>query len=246
MEIVNYILAGLFGAVFGSYSTLFAHRLPLNESCFGRYFGKKSHCPQCGYTIRTRELIPVLNWLFTFGKCKKCKSKIPKSHLFLEVFSVILYLICYDKFGFTEDFIIYSLISSACLILIVTDIKNGVFPFQILIFLLLLVAISRAIVDNSVIPMIYSSVSGIVASSIFYYLFFKKANGKIFDITHCTNYAKFILISSLMLSIPNFLIFFSVVMISFSFIAMLEIFNKKGNLNYGFCVIIPFLWIIFN
>jgi leader peptidase (prepilin peptidase)/N-methyltransferase len=70
------IISAAFGAIFGSYATLFAYRLPLNESCFGRYFGPKSRCPQCDTIIRTRELIPLVNWLFTLGRCKNCQTKI--------------------------------------------------------------------------------------------------------------------------------------------------------------------------
>ena len=73
------IFSGIFGAIFGSYATLFSYRLPLKESCFGRYFGPKSRCPNCGNVIKTKELIPVVNWFFTLGKCSKCKTKIPKS-----------------------------------------------------------------------------------------------------------------------------------------------------------------------
>ncbi len=243
MDIANIIIAGLFGAVFGSYATLFAHRLPIGQSCFGRYFGKKSSCPTCGYTIRTRELIPVLNWLFTLGKCSQCKAKIPTSHLFLEVSSVILYVLCYLKFGFTEQFMVAALICSTALILIVTDLKHRIFPFQALIFLLFMTVILRILTDGSIIELIYSVVAGAVASWIFYYLFYKKINGYIADERHSYDYVKFILIASTLFSIVDFAIYFSVIMIIFSLIIILDAVNKKRNVGYGFCLIVPFLWL---
>ena len=93
-NIFEIILVIAFGAIFGSYATLFAYRLPREESCFGRYFGKKSRCPNCGYTIITRDLIPLLNWIITCGKCRSCKTKIPRIHLFVELSTTILFLIC--------------------------------------------------------------------------------------------------------------------------------------------------------
>ena len=94
-HILGIIFAATLGAIFGSYATLFSYRLPLGESCFGRYFGPKSRCPQCDTIIRTRELIPLLNWLFTRGKCRSCKSKIPRTHLFVEVTTTSLFILCY-------------------------------------------------------------------------------------------------------------------------------------------------------
>ncbi len=243
MEIFNIVMAGMFGAIFGSYATLFAHRLPIGQSCFGRYFGKKSACPACGYTIRTRELIPVLNWLFTLGKCRKCKGKIPKTHLFLELSSVSLYVLCYLKFGFTEQFIIYALISSASLILIVTDLKHRIFPFQVMIFLVFMTVIARVLQDGSIIELIYSGVAGVITSSIFYYSFYKKINGYIDNKGHSYDYVKFILIASTLFPIIEFLIYFSAIMIIFSLIAILSLDNKKKKIGYGFCLVIPFLWL---
>ena len=70
------IIVIAFGCNFGSYATLFAYRLPRGESCFGRYFGQKSRCPNCNSIIKTRDLIPLINWIITFGKCRNCHVKI--------------------------------------------------------------------------------------------------------------------------------------------------------------------------
>ncbi|MBM3579804.1 MAG: prepilin peptidase, partial [Alphaproteobacteria bacterium] len=92
-ELFGIILAATFGAIFGSYATLFAYRLPRDESCFGRYFGQKSSCPSCGATIRTRDLIPLINWLVTLGRCSKCQHKIPRIHLFVELVTTALFVL---------------------------------------------------------------------------------------------------------------------------------------------------------
>lgn len=246
MDVANIVIAGLFGAVFGSYATLFAHRLPIGQSCFGRYFGKKSSCPSCGYTIRTRELIPVLNWLFTFGKCRNCQAKIPKSHLFLELSSVILYILGYLNFGFTEQFILFALISSACLILIVTDLKHHTFPFQALIFLLLMTVMSRVLNDGSILDLIYSGVVGVVLAFVFYYIFYKKIDGYIANQKHSYDYVKFIIIASTLFDLFDFLFYYSVIMIIFSLVVIFDAVNNKRNIGYGFCLIVPFLWLILN
>lgn len=243
-EIFGVIIAAIFGAIFGSYSTLFAYRLPLNESCFGRYFGPKSRCPNCGKIIRTRELIPIINWLFTRGKCSNCGFKIPRSHLFIEVSCAILFILCYLKFSFSEYFILYSLTFAASIILIVTSFKNRVFPFQILNLLTVLAVATRVLEDGTILNIVTNLIYGVLACVIFYYIFYKKASAILAKDSHYYDFMKFILISSIYLSLIDFLLYFLVVIITFSSLIIFDAVKKRKSFGYGFCVILPFIWII--
>lgn len=248
MEIFGIIISAAFGAIFGSYATLFAYRLPLNESCFGRYFGPKSRCPKCDSIIRTRELIPLINWLFTLGKCTHCQTKIPLTHLFIEAACTILFVICYLQFSFGEEFIIYSLISVICVILIVTDFTHKVFPFQLLNVLLTIGLMNRVLIDQTILNSVYSLLFGVILSTVFYQIFHKyfprifAGEGSSFD------YIKFILIASLCLDLPNFLLYFLAVMIIFSLTIYIAISSKKSDssLRFGSALIVPFLWLMLS
>jgi prepilin signal peptidase PulO-like enzyme (type II secretory pathway) len=237
------VFAAIFGAIFGSYSTLFAYRLPIGESCFGRYFGPKSRCPKCGITIRTRDLIPLLNWIFTLGRCGGCKTKIPRAHLFIELSCTILFVLCYSKFSFGELFIVYALACAACTILIVTDFKHNVFPYQLLIFLVMLGIAGRVLVDQSIIDLIFSLALGAVLAAIFYQVMHKKTSGLFASQQHFYDYIKFILVASVFLPMIDFILYFFVVMIIFSIMIIFNIANSKKN-GFGYCLIIPFLWLI--
>lgn len=241
---IGIVVAGGFGAIFGSYATLFAHRLPLGESCFGRYFGKKSHCPNCGNVIRTRELIPLFNWLFTRGKCSKCQVKIPRSHFFIELSCTILFILAYLKFSFSELFILYSLTCCGCVILAVTDLKNKKFPYQILVFLLLLSVASRVLIDGNIIDMIFSATYGVLASVIFYQIFFKKVQGIFANQDHFLDYVKFMIIAAIFLQRIDFALYFLTVLVIFSSIILFNAVGKRRNFGYGFGLIMPFLWLI--
>ncbi len=238
------LLAALFGAIFGSYATLFAHRLPIGESCFGRYFGHKSQCPKCGSTIRTRELIPLLNWLFTLGRCSKCQTKIPRAHLFIELSCTILFILCYIKFGFTEQFIISALISVSCVILIVTDFKHKIFPYQILNFLITIVLANRILADQTIIEAIYSGIVGVACATIFYQIFYK-INPRFFAAQNqCFDYVKFILIASIAFKIQDFLLYFSIVVLVLITMFLLDSIKEKIKFGIGHALIIPFLWLL--
>lgn len=244
-QLFGLILATTFGAIFGSYATLFAYRLPLGESCFGRYFGPKSRCPQCNTIIRTRELIPLINWLFTLGRCKTCQTKIPRTHLFIEVATTILFALCYVKFSFGEEFIIYSMISVGLVILVATDFTHKIFPQQVLNFILMIGLANRVLQDQNIIDVIFSAAIGVIFSVIFYQIFYKKTSGLFANEHQSFDYTKFILIASVCLQQSVFLFYFLAVMLILTMLLLFNIPTKKKRASFGYTLIIPFLWLMF-
>lgn len=238
------MLAAIFGAIFGSYATLFAYRLPLGESCFGRYFGPKSRCPQCDTVIRTRELIPLINWLFTLGRCKTCQTKIPRTHLFIEATTTILFVLCYVKFSFGQEFIIYSMISVGLVILLATDFTHKIFPQQVLNFILMIGLANRVLQDQNIIDVIFSAAIGVIFSVIFYQIFYKKTNGLFANDHQSFDYTKFILIASVCLPMHIFLFYFFAVMLILTMFLIFDVPNKRRRANFGYALIIPFFWLM--
>ena len=241
--IFELILACAFGAIFGSYATLFAYRLPRNESCFGRYFGPKSRCPHCNSTIITRDLIPLLNWLFTLGACRYCKVKIPRIHFFVEITTTILFVVCYLRFGFCEKFMLYSLISVGLVILMATDFTHRMFPKEILIFNLILVVVVRAIEEQTIINMSYSLILGVIASAIFYRLIGIKFPEIFTGKTQLTDYIKFVLIACLAMKGIEFIFYFFTVLLILTILIAEHFFTKKNKISFGYALIIPFIGI---
>jgi len=238
------LISAIFGAVFGSYATLFAYRLPLNESCFGRYFGPKSRCPECNTTIRTRELIPLVNWLFTLGRCRKCQTKIPRTHLFIELATTILFVLCYLKFFFTEQFLIYALISVGLVILLATDFTHRIFPQQILNFILMIGLANRVLQDGNVIDVTFSAAIGAVFAAVFYQIFYKKTDGLFATQQQSFDYTKFILLAAICLPQNLFFFYFFVVLATLTMLLIFNVPSKRSRANFGYALIIPFFWLL--
>lgn len=239
--IFELILASAFGAIFGSYATLFSYRLPRGESCFGRYFGPKSRCGHCDSTIITRDLIPLLNWLFTFGSCRYCKVKIPRIHFFVELTTTILFVICYLRFGFSEKFLIYGLISVALVILLACDFTHRVFPQPMLIFLMILLIVNRVLLEQTTFNMVFSLTYGVIASIIFYKFIGKKFSEIFSGKNQLNDYLKFILIASLAMNCNQFIFYFLTVLLILTFLIAENFFTKKNKISFGYALIIPFI-----
>ena len=242
---LGYIFAAMFGAIAGSYATLFIYRIPISESCFGRYFGPKSRCPNCGKIIRTRELIPVINWLFTRGKCVNCHNAIPKRYLCAEILSTILYVICYYKYGFSEDFILYSLLMSAFVVLLITEWNFHKFYDAILYIILTISLVIRSLKDGQIIDLLfYISISLFLAAIFYKFLKSQFFASKLEDL-QILQYAKFLIISSILLPFVWFIYYFILLLIFSSIFSFIYKKFLQKDIYLGFYMITGLFTILF-
>ena len=85
----------MIGACIFSFLNVVADRLPREESVVrGR-----SHCTVCGRTLGPLELIPCVSFLTLRGKCKGCKTAIPKRCFLSECLGGAAFVCCGMKFG---------------------------------------------------------------------------------------------------------------------------------------------------
>jgi leader peptidase (prepilin peptidase) / N-methyltransferase len=79
-------LAGVFGAVFGSFLNVVVYRLPRHESLVT----PASHCPSCGTPVKPYDNIPILSWLLLGGHCRSCGTSISPRYPLVEAFTAAL------------------------------------------------------------------------------------------------------------------------------------------------------------
>lgn len=86
------IFAFLFGAVFGSYIDCVAWRLVHQE----RVARGRSHCDVCGHALGAGDLIPIISYLRSGGRCRYCGAKFSAESTWVELalglaFTAIVY-----------------------------------------------------------------------------------------------------------------------------------------------------------
>ncbi len=86
------ILAFLFGTVFGSYIDCVAWRLVHHE----RVARGRSHCDVCGHALGAGDLIPIVSYLRSGGRCRYCGAKFSAESTWVELalglgFAAIVY-----------------------------------------------------------------------------------------------------------------------------------------------------------
>ena len=77
------------------------------------WYKGRSRCDECGYILKWYDLIPVVSFLMLRGKCRKCKTKIDRSHLVSELMMGAAFLVsslCFEWYG-----VVYGILTSAVL-----------------------------------------------------------------------------------------------------------------------------------
>src|SRR5882724_12262353 len=83
-----YIVAGLFGAIIGSFLNVVIHRLPREESIVF----PNSRCPSCGAVIAFYDNVPLLSYVALGGRCRSCKTHISGRYPTVELLTALLYV----------------------------------------------------------------------------------------------------------------------------------------------------------
>jgi len=79
-------LAGVLGAVLGSFLNVVAHRLPRRLSLLR----PGSRCPHCEVPVRPYDNVPVLSWLALRGRCRSCRAPISGHYPLVEAATAAL------------------------------------------------------------------------------------------------------------------------------------------------------------
>src|SRR4051812_15419187 len=96
------VLAGILGAIIGSFLNVVAYRLPRKESLAH----PPSRCPSCGAPVKPYDNVPVLSWLLLRGRCRSCGAPISWRYPLVEAGTGLLCAAVVVAKGADEDAIL--------------------------------------------------------------------------------------------------------------------------------------------
>lgn len=130
MEKLYLIIFFVFGSIMGSFYHVIATRLSNGLSIVK----PASHCEKCKHVLKWYELIPIISYIIQFGKCRKCKSKLPISYFLMEICTGILFAVCYHVFDTPLEIAVSIIFVSSLIIIIISDIEYMIILDEVLIF----------------------------------------------------------------------------------------------------------------
>ncbi len=118
------VVVGLLGLCMGSFLNCLAWRLTHGESVMhGR-----SHCTTCGHVLGPRDLVPVLSWALSHGRCRYCGSKVSARYPATELLCAIIYVSIFCRYGLTPETVELIAFASVLLVLSLTDLDDYIIP----------------------------------------------------------------------------------------------------------------------
>lgn len=137
---------GIFGLMIGSFLNVCIFRIPKGETIVTI----PSHCTSCNHKLSWYDLFPLFSYLFLGGKCRYCKAKISPQYPLIEFLNMVLWVSVYClNGGLNPMTIVYCCFFSALLVLSVIDIREGIVPDRINLFIFVLGIIAVVLDLNS-------------------------------------------------------------------------------------------------
>lgn len=120
IKTVEYFFVVTFGLVIGSFLNVCIYRIPKEESI--AY--PPSHCDSCRKKLKIIDLIPIMSYLITKGRCRQCGVKIDLMYPVIEILNSLLYLMIYINMGISIINLKYYILASILIVIGVIDYKT--------------------------------------------------------------------------------------------------------------------------
>ena len=128
MEILYLIIFFILGTVLGTIYTVIGLKLPNNEKIV-----VKRKCKKCHHELSIKDLIPLISYALSKGRCRHCKGKIDILFPYMEFFTGLLFSVAYYSFGFSYQLLIALGMISLLMTIVVSDLTYLIIPDEILI-----------------------------------------------------------------------------------------------------------------
>ncbi len=171
-----WLILFLFGLAVGSFLNVVATRYDGERFLLSnKLIGGRSHCEQCKKTLRWFELVPLFSFALQGGRCRRCKARLGFQYPIVELLSGIIFVfaplalgvgaaVAGAVGGVVGTLLLATLwiaVFEALLVMALIDIRLGIIPDEINIFLLatgvLLLLVPAPLDAAAVIPKIIAA-----------------------------------------------------------------------------------------
>jgi leader peptidase (prepilin peptidase)/N-methyltransferase len=123
-EIALVVLAGVYGAMLGSFLNVCVYRLPRELSVIR----PRSRCPKCGNPVAWRDNIPVVSWLLLRGRCRHCREPISIQYPLVELGVGLVWALAVWEFSVSVAALSAALFVTLLSGILLTDWRHMIIP----------------------------------------------------------------------------------------------------------------------
>ena len=192
LDTFGLIITIIMGFGWGSFATMATYRIPRGMP----WIGDQPRCFSCKHELNLIDYFSLFSYLILRGRCRHCgvKYECSLSYFITEFGITIFFVLCYIKYGFSDLFVLLTLLVVAALILAIVDAEHKKIPAKILVSTMMIALVYRTFVDQTFYGALYGAILGAVLGVSIRFLYFfligKKEIG--FDYTKWQHEDRFI------------------------------------------------------
>lgn len=179
----------LFGIAIGSFLNVVTLRYDGEHFLLNvTMIGGRSRCPHCKRTLRWFELIPILSFVIQGGRCRRCRAWLNVQYPAIELFSGLVFVFVPFVLGASMDgasvlvSVLWVAVFEALLVMAAIDIRLGIIPDEVNIFLGMLGVFLTIIVAGSAggagESVVFAKLAGAVVAGVFFAFLIAITRGK--------------------------------------------------------------------
>jgi leader peptidase (prepilin peptidase)/N-methyltransferase len=121
---IEWMIAGLFGLLIGSFLNVCIYRWPRDLSVVR----PRSACTACEKPIAWYDNVPVLSYLILRGRCRQCGARIHWRYPVVELLTAICFAFFVNRYGLSLPGAKYCVFASIVIALIFADLETLILP----------------------------------------------------------------------------------------------------------------------
>ena len=154
---ILWLLIAFVGASIGSFLTLVTYRLPRDE----KIGMTRSRCPKCDTSLRPADLIPVLSWAMSGGRCRYCKTKVSPRYPLTEFACAAGAVLSAYHYGFTLQAFAITGLWWCIVAIVVTDLEHTIILDEVQIAIILFGALYHYAIGTNFVDVISTAFIGL-------------------------------------------------------------------------------------
>lgn len=103
----------LVGSAAGNFATSLVFRLPRHL----KIANDPPYCDHCRAYLEERDKFPIFSWLYNKGRCRFCAAAVPAIYTWVEIFSALVFMAAWLRFGLSESMLVYLVIGLSWIVL---------------------------------------------------------------------------------------------------------------------------------
>lgn len=123
---MDIVALALLGAVLASFIGVIAERMYTGQS----WSRGRSRCDSCARTLTALDLIPVVSWLASFGRCRGCGALVSVRYVLGEALLASLFVLSYFMLGPSFALLSFLALLAVLFFIVVYDLRHTVIPSE--------------------------------------------------------------------------------------------------------------------